>query len=187
MSEWGLGIAIAAIVISFASLLLNWRHSESLFRRTAYPAVGWYIPRTSKEGRNTAIMTSIRNYGPKDITSVFLSALLCRGFKSKAWCKSNRIDEIPIGEELEFHITSELEKDISERFGGLFYDNGWRYKGKPKRYKIIFRLEYLPFIADTPHFIRKGYYLIEPIVENSTIKSWKLKHIPTWQGWLPWF
>ena len=94
--------------------------------------------------------------------------------------------KIPIGEDLTFHITKELEQDINERFGGLVYENGWQYKGRPKRYKIIFRLEYLPFIADTPHFVRKAYYLIKPVIENSTIKSWELKPLSAWQGCLPW-
>ena len=187
MLDWALIIAIGAIVISIMSLVFNWRHSESLFRRTEYPAVGWHLPKISKEGHNTVITTDICNHGPKNVTSIFLSALLCRGFKVEAWCKSNRLNEIPIGEELTFHITRELEKDVSERFGGLFYDNGWRYKGRAKRYKIIFRLEYLPFIADTPHFVRKIYCLVKPVIENSTIKSWELNPIPKWQGWLPWF
>ena len=77
-------------------------------------------------------------------------------------------------------------EDISERFGGLFYDNGWQYKGRPKRYKIVFRLEYLPLVADTPHLVRKAYYLIKPVIKNKTIESWELKPIPTWQARLPW-
>ena len=187
MIYWSLLIAIIAIAMSIISLAWNWRHSESLFRRTQYPAVGWYRPEVSKEGHNTVIRTSICNYGPKDITSILLSAFLCKGFKSEAWCVSNRIMKIPIGEDLVFPITSELEKDINERFGGLFYDNGWRYKGRPKKYKIIFKLEYLPFIADTPHFVRKAYFIIKPVIENSTIISWEFKPIPTWGSWLPWF
>jgi len=178
MLDWGLPLAIGAIVISIISLVWNWRHSESLFRRTAYAAVTWHLPKISKEEHNTVITTGICNYGPKNIISIFLSAFLCRGFKSQAWCKSNRINKISIGEELTFHITGEFEKDVSERFGGLFYDNGWRYKGRAKRYKIIFRLEYLPLIADTPHLVRKGYYLIKPVIENSIIKSWEIKPIP---------
>lgn len=187
MQDWALIIASVAIAISIISLIWNWRHSESLFRRTEYPPVAWYLPKVSKEGNDTAITTSICNYGPRAITSVFLVAFLCRGFKSRAWCKSNRINEVPIGEELIFHITGELEKDISERFGGLVYDNGWRYKGRPKRYEIILGLEYLPIIADTPYYVRKAYYLLKPAIQNSTIKSWELKPIPIGQGWLPWF
>ncbi len=186
MPDWALIIAIVAIVISIISLLWNWRHSESLFHRTEYPAVAWYVAKVSKEGHNTAITTSIRNYGSKGITSISLGAFLCRGFKSEAWCKSKQIDELPISEELIFPITKELEKDIGERFGGLFYDNGWRYKSRPKRYKIIFRLEYLPLIANTPHLVRKAYYLIKPVMEENTISSWELKSLPIWQGWLPW-
>lgn len=187
MPDWGLIIAIIAIAISIFSLVGNWRHSESLFRRKEYPAVAWYQPKILKEGHNTVVTTDIRNNGPKNITSIFLSALLCRGFVTKAWCKSDRINDLPIGEPLTFHITKELEKDISERFSGLFDDNGWQFKGKPKRYKITFRLEYLPFIPDTQHFTRKAYYLIKPVVEDRSIKSWELRPIPEWQGWLPWF
>lgn len=186
MLDWTLSVAIAAIVISIASLLWNWRHSESLFRRTEYPAVAWYLPIVLKEGNNTVITTSIRNYGSKDITSIFFGAYICRGFKKEAWCKSNQINEIPIGEELVFHITKELEKDIAERFGELSYNNGWRYKGRPKRYKIIFRLVYLPLIADTTYYARKAYYLVKPAIQDGIITTWEFKDIPTWQGWFPW-
>jgi hypothetical protein len=184
---WSTITAIAAIIISIGSLLWNWRHSESLFRRTEYPVVEWDTPKVSKKEHNTVIKTVICNHGPKNITSIFLSALLCKGFKTKTWYKSNRTTKIPIDEELAFPITSELEQDINERFGGLFYRDGWHFVGRPKRYKTIFRLEYQPFIADTPHFVRKGYYLIKPIIENRIIKSWELKHIPKWQNWLSWF
>jgi hypothetical protein len=187
MPDWDIVIAVVAIVISIGSLLWNWLHSESLFRRTQYPAVAWRRPEIAKEGHDTVIRTSIYNYGPKDITSIFLGAFLCRGFKSEAWCKSEQINKIPIDEELTFPITEELEKDINERFGELFYRDGWQFKGKAKRYKIIFRLEYQPLIADTPNLVRKAYYLIKPIVENGTIKSWEFKTIPPWQCWFPWF
>jgi len=184
MIDWTLIAAISAIVISIVSLIWNWRHSESLFRRTEYPAVTWYIPKVSKEGNNTAITTSICNYGLKGITSIFFGAYICRGFKSEAWCKSE-INEIPIGEELVFHITKELEKDIAERFGGLLFDNGWKYKDRPTQYKIIFRLEYLPLIADIPYHVRKAYYLLKPVVQDGLITNWKLEPISTWRGWLP--
>ena len=187
MPEWGVILAIVAIVISIGSLLWNWRHSESLFRRTQYPAVAWSRPEISKEGHNTVIKTSICNHGPRDITSVFLGAFLCRGFKSEAWCKSEQINEIPIHEELTFNITEEFEKDINERFGGLLYRNGWQFKGMAKRYKIVLRLEYQPLIADIPILVRKANYLIKPVVENSTIKSWELQPIPTWQSWFLFF
>ena len=186
MLDWPLIFALVAIAISIVSLLWNWRHSESLFRRTEYPAVAWYLPKVSKEENNTAITTSIRNYGSKDITSIFFGAYICRGLKSEAWCKSNQINEIPIGEELKFNVTKELEKDIAERFGGLLYDNGWRYKGKTKGYKIIFRLIYLPLIADTQYFARKAYYLAKPLIKNGIITTWELEPIPNWRGWFPW-
>jgi hypothetical protein len=187
MPDWSLIIAGLAIAISIMSLLWNWRHSESLFRRTEYPAVAWYAPKLSKKGHDTAITASIRNYGPKDITVIFLGAFLSRGFKSEAWCKSEPINEIPIREELTIAITGELEKDINERFGGLLYRDGWQFKGRAKRYKIIFRLEYQPLIADTTNLVRKAYYIIKPVVENGIIKSWEFKPISTWQSWLPWF
>ena len=187
MQDWTLIIAILAFVISIMSLLWNWRHSESLFRRTEYPAVAWYLPTVLKEGNDTVITSSIRNHGSKDITSVSIGAFLCKGFKVKAWCKSNPINEVPIGEDLTFYITKELEKDIAERFGEPFYDNGWKYKGRAKRCKIIFRLVYLPLIADTPYYARKAYYLIKPVIQNGIISTWELKPMPNWQGWLPWF
>jgi hypothetical protein len=187
MIDWSLIIAIIAIVISIVSLFWNWWHSESLFRRTAHPPVAWHLPKVTKKDSDTIITTSIRNHGPKEITSVFLSAYLCRGFKVRPWCKIERINELPIGEELIITITEELEKDISERFSGLFYDNGWRYKGREKKYKILFVLEYLPVIAETTHLCRKAYYIIKPIIKNSRIESWELKSIPERQGWLPWF
>jgi hypothetical protein len=186
MLDWALIVAALAIVISIASLLCNWRHSESLFRRTEYPAVAWYLPKVSREGNNTVITTSVCNYGLKNITSIFFVAYICRGFKSEAWCKSNQINEIPIGEEVVFNITKELEKDIAERFGEPLYDYGWKYKGRTKRYKIIFRLVYLPLIADTQYYARKAYYLVKPIIQNGIISTWELEPIPNWQGWLPW-
>lgn len=187
MPEWSLIIAFIAIAISIASLVWNWRHSESLFRRTEYPAVAWYAPKISKIQHDTALRISICNYGPKHVTSIFLGVFLYRGFKSEAWCKSERIDKIEIEEELVFTITEELEKDIKERFGELVHNNDWQFAGRPKTYKIIFRLEYQPLIADTSHVVRKGYYLIKPVIENSIIQSWEVKPIPTWQSWLPWF
>jgi hypothetical protein len=146
-----------AIVIGVISLVFNWHHSENLFRRKEYPAVAWYVLKVLRKGDDTAITTAICNYGPKGISSIFLGAFLCRGFKSEAWCRSEPIDDLPPREELVFSLTNELEKDISERFGGIFYDNGWRFKGNPKIYKIILRLEYLPLIADTSYFVRKLY------------------------------
>ena len=187
MPDASLIIAVVAIVIGVISLVFNWRHSESLFRRREYPAVAWYMPKISKEGNDTAVTTTICNYGPKGVSSIFLGAFICRGFKSAAWCRSEPIDDLPLREELVFPLTSELEKDISERFGGVFYDNGWRFMGKPKTYKITLRLEYLPLIADTSYFVRKSYYLIKPAIENSTIKSWELKSLSAWRSWLPCF
>ncbi len=187
MPVWSLAIALIAVAISITSLVWNRLHSESLFRRTQYPAVAWYQPEISKIEHNTAIKTSICNHGQRDIASISLGAFLCRGFKSEAWCKSKLINEIPIKEDLKITITEELEEDINERFGGLVYRDGWQFTERPKKYKTIFRLEYLPLIADTSHVVRKGYYLIKPVIENGIIQTWELKSIPTWQSWFPWF
>jgi hypothetical protein len=186
MLDWRLYVAFLAIAISIVSLIWNWRHSESLFHRTAYPAVAWWRPELSRVKHNTVIKTSICNHGPKDIISISIVAFLCRGFKVAPWCKSEPIKKVPIGEDLTFNITEELEKDINERFGGLSYREGWQFDRKARRYKIIFRLEYQPLIADTSPLIRKAYYFLKPMIENHVIKSWELKPIPTWQGWLPW-
>jgi len=188
MSDWDLGICIAtiAIMISIIAAMWNYRHSESLFHRQEYPAVLWHEPEVSKKGDATALKTYICNKGPREITSVFLGLFLCRGFKKKAWRKSKEL-EIPIGEKLNFVITEELEEDIRERFGGLCQTDAWRFNGKPRRYKAIVRLEYLPLIAGVKYLVRKGYYLITPVMGNDKIKSWELKQLPNWQGSLPWF
>ena len=180
-------IGCIALTISIVALILNWRHSESLFRRREYPAVAWYSPKLSKEGPNTVLTTSVCNTGPRDIGSIFLGVFLCRGLTVKAWCRSERIEKISIGEPLEFVITKNLETDIAERFHGLFYDNCWRFKGKPKRHKIICKLEYLPHIADTPHYNRRAYYLLTPHTEGGVLESWELRPIREWRRWLPWF
>jgi hypothetical protein len=155
MIDWSLIIAIIAIVISIISLLWNWWHSESLFRRTAHPPVAWHLPQITKKESNTIITTSIRNHGPKEITSVFLSAYLCRGFKVKPWCKSERINKLPIGEELIITITEELEKDVSERFIGLFYDSGWQYKGCGKNIRFSLYLNTYQLLLRQHIFIEK--------------------------------
>jgi len=188
MADWDLGICIAAValIISIISAFWNYRHSESLFHRQEYPAVEWHKPEALKKGDATALTTYICNKGPREITSVFLGLFLCRGFKKKAWGKSQEL-EIPMGEKLEFVITEELEEDIRERFGGLFHNDGWRFNGKPRRYKVIVRFEFLPLIAGVKHVVTKDYYLITPVMENSKIKSWQLKEIPNWQGDLPRF
>ena len=185
---WDLGtyIAILAVVLSVVFAVLNHRHSESLFHRQEYPPVLWYKPETSKKGVNTALATSIRNEGPREITSIFLGLFLCRGFRKEAWCKSECL-EIKIGEPLDFIITQELEQDIKERFGGLCYKDGWQFDGNPRRYKAIAILKYLPLISGVQPFGRKEYYFLTPLVEGGKIKSWDLKRIPNWQGRFPWF
>ncbi len=181
-------IASIALVVSIISLFVNWRHSESLFRRREYPAVVWRMPRLTREENNTTVVTSVCNKGPRDVACFFLGAFICRGLSVRAWCRSDSIEGTPIGEELEFIVTKELEKDISERFPELFYDGtSWRFKHKPKRYKVIFRLEYLPNIADTSCYIRKAYYFLTPVMQENMVVSWDLRPIPEWKGWLPLF
>jgi hypothetical protein len=184
--NWGIYVAFAALIVSIASTLWNYHHSESLFRRREYPAVLWYRPNTSKAGPNTTITTSIYNKGPRDISCVFLGLFLCRGFRKEAWCRSNSL-EIKIGEPLDFVITQELELDIKERFGGLSYKDGWQFDGHTRRYKAITILEYLPILAGTEPFHRKEYFLLIPVTESGKIKSWAVRRIPNWQGRLPWY
>ncbi len=179
-------IAVAALVLSVVSLLWNWHHSETLFRRQEYPPVAWHLPNISKSDEKTIITTSICNHGPKKIGDIFVHALICSGFRAEAWCKSNVIDELPINEPLELILTEELEKDISERFNELYYDSGrWRFTGKPHGYKIVINLRYQPLIADTDSVARKTYCFLKPIVEKGAICDWKLEWIPNWHGWLP--
>ena len=99
-----------------------------------------------------------------------MSALLSRGLKDQAWCKSNVIDELPIGEPLNIVLTEELEKDINERFGGLLYDNGrWHFCDRPQNYKIVIKLRYQPLIADANPVNRKTYCLLRPVLEKDAI------------------
>jgi len=184
--DWGIYVALGALVVSIASAVWNYRHSESLFHRREYPAVLWHKPVASKRGPDTVLTTSICNEGPREITSIFLGLFLSRGFKKEAWCRSECL-EIRMGEPLDFVITRELEQDIEERFGGLFYEDGWQFEGNPRRYKAIAILEYLPLISGVEPFRRKEYYLLTPLMESGKIKSWEPKRIPTWQGHLPWF
>jgi len=186
--DTGVWIAIVALILSLVSFLWNWRHSESLFRRQEYPPVAWHLPKTSKKGDQTMVTTSICNHGPRSITNIFLSALLSRGLRVEAWCKSNVIDELPIGEPLNLVLTEELEKDINERFGGLLYDNGrWRFHARPHNYKVVINLKYQPLIADTSPVSRRTRCLLRPVVENDVISDWKLEWMPNWKGWLPRF
>jgi hypothetical protein len=182
----GIWIAVAALILSVVSLLWNWHHSETLFRRQEYPPVAWHLPKISKRDDRTTITTSVCNHGPKNIGDIFVNALLCSRFRVKAWCKSNVIDALPIAEPLELVLTEELEKDISERFSELCYDSGrWCFTGKPHSYKIVIDLRYQPLIADTNSVTRKMYCLLKPIVEKGTIYGWELEWIPNWKGWLP--
>ncbi len=187
--DWNISIwiAIVALTLSVVSFVWNWRHSETLFRRQEYPAVAWHFPKISRKGENTNVATSICNHGPRKVCHVFVSALLCKGFRVEAWCKSSVISEIPIGEPLDLVLTKELERDIDERFGGLLYYNGWRFKGKPCRYKIAISLKYQPLIADANPIARKTYCLLRPVIKNDVIDNWETEWIPNWQGWLPRF
>ena len=179
-------IAVLALLVSSISFAWNYHHSESLFRRQQYPAVIWHFPEVSERESGTALTTYIVNEGPRQIASIFLGLFLCRGFRKEAWCKSDCL-EIPIGERLDFVITEELEEDITGRFGDLSRENGWHFNGKPRKYKAIARLEYLPIVADVKPVTRKEYWLISPTVESAKIVSWRVKRIPYWLGFLPWF
>jgi len=180
-------IAITALILSLVSFLWNRRHSESLFQRQEYPAVAWHLPKTSKKDAQTIVTTSICNHGPRNISDIFLSALLYRGLRHKYWCWSKR-DESPIGEPLNFVLTEELEKDINERFGGLLYDNGrWCFDDRPHNYKMVINLRYQPLIAHTNPVKSRIYCLLRPVVGNDAIYDWKLEWMPNWKGWLPRF
>jgi len=177
MIDWSLIVAGVAAAIAVMSLIWNWRHSESLFRRAEYPAVAWYLPKIEKHNDTTAIKTSIRNFGEKEITSIFLGAYLCKGLNSKPWLKSSCINDLPIREELLFTLTEQFENDVQESFGGLFYENGWQFKGRVSRYMLTLRLEYLPILAESSYLKRTGYYLIEPVLQNKVIKTWEIRQV----------
>ena len=181
---WSIGIALLALVVSVVSFFWNWRYSESVFRRTQYPAVAWHQPIISKSENNTAISVTVCNHGPKEIDKIHLGAFLSYRFKREAWCKSYPIGKVPIGEELTIVVTENLEEDIEERFGGLYFDENWHYQGNPQNYRIIFWFEYQPLIADTPSLMRKTYYLLRPIVESRTIVSWEINPASWWSRWL---
>ena len=188
MSDWWpIGIALGAFVISVVSFVCNWRHSESVFRRAEYPAVAWHRPALSKLEKNTTMSVTVCNHGPREIAAVWLGAFLSSKFKTEAWCKSDPIKSVPIGEELEIVVTQNLEGDIKERFGDLFFDESWHFRGKSKNYKAIFWFSYQPIIAETSLLMRKGYYLLKPIVENSAIISWQVVPICWLRSLLPTF
>ena len=48
--DWGIYIAFGALIVSIASAVWNYRHSESLFHRREYPAVLWHKPEASRKG-----------------------------------------------------------------------------------------------------------------------------------------
>lgn len=188
MSEWWpIGIASLAILISVISFVWNWRHSESVFRRTNYPAVAWHTPILSKRDRNTVVSVTVCNHGPTEISAVWLGALLSSKFKTEGWRKTDPIMSVPIGEDLEITITNNLEEDIRERFSSLYFDESWHCEGKPHNYKIVFKFEYQPLIADTSPVRRKYYYLLRPIVEDGTITSWQIVPISRLRSLLPTF
>jgi len=188
MSEWWtIGIAALALVISVISLIFNWRHSESIVRRTQYPAVAWHRPILSKGDKSTAVSATLCNHGPTEITAIWLGAFLSNRFRTKAWCKSESITTSPINEELKLVITDTLEEDITERFSGLYFDESWHCEGRPHSYKAVFQYEYQPLMADTSPIIRKNYYLLKPIVEDGIITSWEIIPISRLRSLLPTF
>jgi len=175
MSEWlPIGIASLAIVISIVSFICNWRHSESVIRRSKYPAVAWHRPVLSKREMNTSVSVSICNHGPTEITAVWLGALLSSRLTTKGWCMTNPIMGVPSNEELSIAVTENLEEDIRDLFSDLGFDDGWHCEGKPHAYKIAFRLEYQPLIADASPLARKYHYLLRPDVEEGVITSWQI-------------
>ena len=175
MSEsWSIGIASLAILISVFSLVWNWRHSESLFRRTTYPAVAWHQPILSKRDNNTTISVTVCNHGPTEIADVWLRADLSNKLKRESWREINPIASVPIGEELDILITNNLEEDIKELFSGLYFDGSWHCEGRPHSYKTLFRFEFQPLIAYTSRVRTKAYYLLRPIVEDGTVTSWRI-------------
>ena len=188
MSEWvSITIASLAIVISIISFIWNWRHSESILRRTKYPAVAWHQPILSRRGNNTVISVTVCNHGPTEIASLWLGGFLCSGFKAEAWAKTDPITSVPVGEELELIITDNLEEDIRERFSSLYFDEYWRCEGKPHNYRIVFRFEYQPLIADASPVVRKAYYSLTPILEDRAITHWHIEPIPWLRSLLPTF
>lgn len=188
MSQWwSIGIALLAILISVISFIWNWRHSESIVRRTKYPAVAWRQLILLKREKNTAVSVTVCNHGPTEIVDIWLGALLSSRFKTEAWCKSEPITTVPVNEELEITITDNLEEDIKERFSGLYFDERWHCEGKPHSYKIIFEFEYQPLLADTSPVMRRNYYLLSPIVEDGAITSWQIVPISWLRSLLPTF
>lgn len=188
MSEWWpIGIASLALLISVISFICNWRHSESVFRRTKYPALAWHRPILSKRGENTAVSVTVCNHGPTEIADVWLGAFLSSKFKTEAWVKTNPITSVPIDEELEIIITDNLEEDIKERFSGLYFDESWHCEGKPRSYKTVFRFECQPLIAETSPVIKKSCYILRPIVEDGAITSWQIVPISWPRSLLPTF
>jgi len=173
MSEWlPIGLAALAILISVISFVWNWRHSESVFRRTSYPAVAWHQPILSKRDKNTTVSVTVCNHGPTEIADVWLGAYLSSKFRTEAWRQTNPIKSLPINKEVQITVTDNLEEDIRERFSGLCCDESWHYEGKPHSYRIAFRLEFQPLIAYTSPVRTKSYYLLRPIVEDGTIRFW---------------
>ena len=103
--NWALIVAVLAIVISIASLLYNWRHSESLFRRTEYPAVAWHLPKVAKEG-NTASMIGLilrDAYGIPDVKTITKKSI------------SLILKEKKISKELPEDLMALMKKNIKER------------------------------------------------------------------------
>jgi hypothetical protein len=178
-------IAGVAIAISIFSIIFSWRHSESVFRRTRYPAVAWRLPQARKTGHNTTLTTDIYNHGSGKIIQVFFAAYMKRGIKREPWCRMDAVDELPPNETLTITVTEELEKDIAERFHNIFYDDGWGFKGKVSNYKLLFKLTYQPTVADTEPVSRKTCVLLEPIVADNIIDSWQLRILPLRKWILP--
>ena len=179
-------IAFIALGISIFSVIFSWRHGENVFRRSYYPPVAWHIPKLNKTGDNTIVTTDIYNHSSAEILNIFIGGLIKHRFKEEAWCKiENTIDKVPPNETLTVTLTEELEKDIEERFHNLFYDNGWKFKGKLRKYKVLLNLSYQPIVAETGLVYRKTCLLLKPIIVNNIINSWQLDLLPLRKWRLP--
>lgn len=176
MNEWlPIGLASLAIVISIITSLWNRRHSESILRRTSYPAVAWHIPTVSRLGESTTLSVTVCNHGPVEIGDVWFDASLSSGLRTAAWwCLTSRVKSVPTKEELQITITESLEQDIDEWFSSLYIDENWHFKGRPRSYKAVLRFEYQPLLAETSPVTRKSCYKLRPVVEDGAITSWQI-------------
>lgn len=182
--DWGDWVAISALVFSVTLALLNWAHSEKLFRRRHYPAIAWHCPEASAGERGTRVTSKIVNLGPRDILSVSFACFLTRGLKREAWCQA-LVDQVSANEDCVFNLTDTLEDDIKERFGGLYDEHGWRFRGKPKCLRVALKLSYVPALAEADRVTRKMYCRLVPLVKEETVREWHFHLHSLWRRLLP--